>query len=82
MTGIIVEMRRVVTEVIQDEVQAAAIVYALITNFGGARMYIPCNDYEGRNREIKDLYEAGASLEQLARRFHLSTKTVYRILQV
>jgi Mor family transcriptional regulator len=74
-------MRRVVTEVIQDEVQAAAVVYALITNFGGARMYIPY-DYECRNREIKDLHEAGASLEQLTRRFHLSERTVYRILQV
>ncbi|MFA5922333.1 MAG: Mor transcription activator family protein [Methylococcaceae bacterium] len=82
MAGIIVEMRRVVTEVIKDEVQASAIVYALITNFGGERMYIPTNDYEYRNREIKDLHEAGASLEQLAHRFHLSVKTVYRILQV
>ncbi len=80
MTGIILEMRRVVTGVIGDEQQASAIVYALISNFGGERLYIPHNDYQERNQEMICLHQAGATIEQLASRYRLAQKTVYRIV--
>ena len=56
MTGIICEMRRIVTSVIGDEQQASAVVFALMENFGGERLYIPSNDYETRNREMISLH--------------------------
>jgi len=80
MSGIIQEMRRVVASVIGDEQKAGDIVYALISNFGGERLTLPINDYRHRNQEIKDLHKAGASVEQLAKRFRLSVRTVYRII--
>lgn len=80
MTGIIQEMRRVVTSVVGDDQTAKDIVYALITNFGGERLTMPSNDYDKRNQEIKDLSQSGATVEQLARRYQLSAKTIYRIL--
>ena len=82
MTGIILEMRRVVTSVTGDgdEHQANAIVYALIRNFGGERLYIPHHDYQERNQEMISLHQAGASIDQLAIRYRLAIKTVYRIV--
>lgn len=80
MTGIIQEMRRVVASVVGDEQTAQAVVYALITNFGGERLTMPSNDYDKRNQEIKDLSQSGATVEQLAKRYRLSAKTIYRIL--
>lgn len=82
MSGIINEMRRVVAGVIGDEQQASAVVYALITNFGGGRLYLPTNDFQTRNREIKELHVAGANVDQLAKRYRLSVKTIYRIIGV
>jgi Mor family transcriptional regulator len=80
MSGIINEMRRVVADVVGDEKQASDIVFALISNFGGLRLYMPANDYETRNRELKELFMAGATIDHLARRYRISVKTVYRIL--
>ncbi len=80
MTGIIIEMQRVVAGVINDEHQASAIVYALISNFGGEKLYIPHNDYQLRNQEMLELHQAGATIEQLASRYRLAQKTVYRIV--
>ncbi|PPK72662.1 Mor transcription activator family protein [Methylobacter tundripaludum] len=80
MTGIIQEMRRVVASVVGDDQKASDVVYALITNFGGERLTMPANDYDKRNQEIKDLHDSGATVEQLARRYRLSPRTVYRIL--
>jgi Mor family transcriptional regulator len=77
---LIKEMKMVVAGVIGDEQQASEIVYALIKRFGGERLYMPTNDYESRNREIIELYNAGATLDQLARRHRLSIKTVQRIV--
>lgn len=81
MNGIILEMRRVVTTITNDEQQANAVVYALIRNFGGERLYIPHNDYQIRNEEMICLYQAGASLEQLASRYRLAVTTINRILK-
>lgn len=81
-TGILQEMRRVVASVVQDEDQASAVVYALIVNFGGERLYMPNNDYEGRNREMLNLHNAGASVEQLAKRYRMCARTVYRIISL
>jgi Mor family transcriptional regulator len=80
MTGIIQEMRRVVAGVIGDDNQANDIVYALVSNFGGAHLYMPANDYESRKREIVSMNNAGATVECLAKRFRLSERTIYRIL--
>jgi len=80
MTGIIQEMRRVVAVVVGDDQKASDVVYALIANFGGERLYMPINDCEARNREIKSLHGSGATVEQLAKRYRLSPKTIYRIL--
>jgi len=74
------EMKSVVHEIIADERQANAVVYALIKRFGGERLYLPRNDYEARNREIIELYNAGVSIDQLSRRMRLSVKTVQRII--
>jgi len=81
MSGIINQMRCVVTEIIDDDEQSKAIVYALIQQFGGERFYLPSNDYEMRNREIKVLHQAGVKHEILAKRFGLSVKTIYRIVK-
>ena len=81
MSGLIQEMQRVVNQVTQDEEQSQAIVYALLKNFGGDRLYLPHNDYDRRNQEIIDLYNAGAEIEKLAARYRLSKKTIKRILQ-
>lgn len=80
MTGIIHEMQRVVSSVINDDQKAADIVYALISTFGGERLYVPTCDYHTRNAEIRNLHAAGASVEQLARRYRFSKRTIYRIL--
>jgi Mor family transcriptional regulator len=80
--SLIQEMKMVVSGVIGDEQQANEIVYALIKRFGGERLYLPSNDYEARNREIVELYKAGATVEQLAKRSRLSVKTVYRIIDL
>ena len=80
MTGIIQEMRRVVAGVIGDDQQAVDVVYALISNFGGAQLYVPTNDYDSRKREIVSLSNAGATVKCLAKRFRLSERTIYRIL--
>lgn len=80
MSGLITEMHRVVTDVIGDDSQATAVVFALIKAFGGERVYIPHNDYALRNNEIKALHAAGAEVEKLAKRYLLSEKTIYRIL--
>lgn len=80
MTGIIQEMRRVVVGVVGDEQKAIDVVYELIKNFGGERLYMPVNDCETRNREIRSLHDSGASVEQLAKRYRLSPKTIYRVL--
>lgn len=80
MSGIIQEMNRVVMSVLGNEMQASEVVYALIKNFGGERIYLPSNDYGKRNSEIIELFKAGASVDQLARRYRLSVKTVYRII--
>ena len=79
MTGIIQEMERVIQAVINDDSKAKAIVYALIKEFGGDRFYFPSNDYESRNREIRDLHQHGADKEQLAKRYGLSVKSIERI---
>ena len=79
MTGLIIEMQRVVAGVINDEHQASAIVYALISNFGGEKLYIPHNDYALRNSEMRELHQAGATINQLASRYRLAQTTVYRI---
>lgn len=79
---IIKEMKMVVCGVIGNEQQANEIVYALIKRFGGERLYLPTNDYEARNREIRDLHCAGANHEQLAKRYRLSVKTVQRIVSI
>lgn len=62
------------------EHQANTIVYALIRNFGGERLYIPHHDYQERNQEMISLHQAGASIDQLASRYRLAIKTVYRII--
>jgi len=80
MTGIIQEMHRVVTGVIGDDQQATDVVYALISKFGGAHLYMPANDYESRKREIISMNNTGATVECLAKRFKLSERTIYRIL--
>lgn len=77
--SLINEMKMVVSGVVGDPNQADEIVYALIRRFGGERLYLPCNDYQARNREIVDLFSAGASVDHLAKRYRLSAKTVYRI---
>lgn len=79
---LIKEMKMVVCGVIGDEQQANDIVYALIKRFGGERLYLPTNDYDARNREIRDLHKAGANPEQLAKRYQLSVKTVQRIVSI
>lgn len=81
MTGIVQEMKRVVADVLGDEPKANDVVYALIQNFGGERLYLPHSDYDRRNQEIMDLYNAGAEIEKLAARYRLSEKTIKRILQ-
>jgi Mor family transcriptional regulator len=81
MSGLIKQMRTVVTSVTNDEKQASEIVHALIKNFGGERLYIPCNDHERRNLEMRSLHRAGATATQLAKRYRLRTETVYRIIQ-
>ncbi len=80
MTGIITEMQRVVVSVIGDKQQAADVVYALISNFGGERLYVPAKDFAARNAEIKALHDSGASVDQIARRYRFSRRTIYRIL--
>lgn len=81
MSGIINEMRLVVAGIVDDDQQANDVVYALIRQFGGDQLYLPCNDYEMRNKEIKTLYKAKVSVESLAKRFKLSPKTIYRIIK-
>lgn len=80
MAGLLQEMRRVVTTVTGDEQQASAIVFALISNFGGQQLYMPHNDYKKRNLEMIRLHRAGATVEQLASRYRLAAKTVYSIV--
>jgi len=80
MTGLIQEMRRVVSGVVGDDQKAKDIVWALISNFGGERLTMPTNDFEKRNQEIKELRKAGAPVAQLATRYRLSPKTIYRII--
>jgi Mor family transcriptional regulator len=80
MTGLIHEMRRVVAGVVGDDQKAKDVVFALISNFGGERLTMPTNDFEGRNKEIKDLHGSGATVTQLAKRYRLSVRTVYRII--
>lgn len=81
MSGIIKEMHRVVANIVGDDDKASDIVYALMKNFGGSQFYLPGNDYELRNREIKNLKRKGLSHRVLASRFKLSIKTVYRIVK-
>jgi len=81
MTGIIIEMQRIITTVIGDEQQAKAIVCELIRNLGGVRLYLPHNDYRERNQEMNCLYRQGASIDQLASRYRLTQSTVYRIIR-
>ena len=81
MSGIVTEMRRVVKEVVGDDQKAREIVYALIINFGGERLYLPSNDYEYRNNEIKELHRNGASKTNLAKRYRVSEKTISRIVE-
>jgi len=78
--SIIKEMKRVVNEVIDNPKKTDDVVFALIKAFGGERMNMPANDYERRNREIKELYKNGANVGQLSRRYQLSERTIYRIL--
>ena len=80
MTGIIQEMRKVVADVIGDDQKSSEVVHALMQRFGGERLYLPHNDYEHRNREIRELHQNGVSQEHLAKRYRLSIKTVYRII--
>ena len=81
MSGIISEMRVVVSGIVGNDDQANDIVYALVRQFGGDNFYLPCNDYEMRNREIKSLHQSKVSVDSLARRFKLSPKTIYRIIK-
>ena len=81
MTGIIKEMRIIVAGIVGDDQQANDVVYALIRQFGGDQFYLPSNDYEMRNREIKSLHDSQVSIDALARRFKLSPKTIYRIIK-
>ncbi len=81
MTGIIQEMRDVVEGIIGDDDKASDIVYALIKQFGGNRLYIPHNDYQLRNREIKQLASQGVDIDLLSKRYQLSAKTVKRIIK-
>jgi Mor family transcriptional regulator len=81
MTGLIDDMQDVVAGVVGDRSLAAQVVYALIKQFGGERHYIPSQDYQTRNREIKALYGAGATAEQLAGNYRLSVRTVRRIIE-
>jgi len=82
MTGIIIEMRRIITTVCGDEEQAKVIVCELIRNLGGLRLYLPNNDYLERNQEMKCLYHEGASIDQLASRYRLAKDTVHRIVKL
>ncbi len=79
-SGLITEMQRVVAELIQDEEEARRIVYALLKEFGGERYYIPKHDYQTRNREILELHTLGLTVEQLAKRYQLSEKTICRVV--
>lgn len=80
MTGIINEMKKVVFNVINDEQKASEVVHALIKTLGGNKLYMPANDYEKRNKEIKALYKNGATIEGLAKKYRLSDKTIYKII--
>jgi Mor family transcriptional regulator len=80
MTGIITEMRRIVEGITNDPQVSEKIVYALVKNLGGDRLYIPMNDYERRNSEIKSLYRHGATTSQLAKRYRLADRTIRRII--
>lgn len=80
MSGIIPEMQRVVAGVIGDSDQALKVVYALLKEFGGERIYIPHNGFAERNAEIKSMHNAGVSVQLLAMRYRLSKMTIYRII--
>lgn len=80
-TGIIAEMEQIAQTVIPDPKLARRVVSALVRQFGGCRIYIPYNDHADRNGQIKALHRAGADLNYLARQFHLSACSIYRIIQ-
>ena len=79
-TGIIKQMIETVDRVIDDESKAKAVVFAIMKEYGGERLYIPANDYVSRNAEIRELHAAGLTPEQLARRYRLSVRTIGRIV--
>jgi len=81
MTGIIEEMQDVVMEVTGDKTLSATIVHHLIKKLGGCQLYLPHNDYEKRNLEIKALKREGANTKQLATRYKLHERTIRRILE-
>lgn len=80
MTGIISEMQQVVSVIVEDDEKASDVVYALIRQFGGDRFYLPGNDYDRRNKEIKSLYRQKTSINVLAKRYSLSARTIRRIV--
>jgi len=81
MTAIIREMRRVVNDIVDDKQKANFIVLALIKEFGGTLFYMPRNDYEMRNRELKSLHKKGVSPGVLATRYSLAVRTVHNIVK-
>jgi Mor family transcriptional regulator len=82
VTSIIKEMQEVVSRVVGDDDIARNVVYALIKQFGGYRIYMPCNDYELRNKEIVELYKNGTDINLISMRYHLSSATIRRVVRV
>ena len=81
MSGIIKEMRLVVARIVGDYDKACAVVYTLLKRFGGQNIYIPFDDYQTRNNEIKELYKTGLGIENIAKKYQLHKKTIYRIVK-
>jgi len=78
------------------EILPADLVAALQKYAAGMQLYVPCpgetraawgsrngtrQDLEHRNHQIRQLYQQGVDLEEIACRFHLSRETVRKIVR-
>jgi len=78
--SVILEMEALIGSVVQDPQIVKKVVREILNRFGGDTIYIKARDYRHRNQHIVELINAGASIEAVARRYHLTRRSINRIV--
>lgn len=83
LPGDLGQMAAVITGIVNDDSLAVRIVDALSKEFRGTNVYFHNMDSfmrKARNRRIREDFDAGATAHIIAKKYHLSERSIWQIL--